>query len=68
MSSFRQKSPGVLASGLIGAAVGLALVAGPIALLSYAAVSGHDTSADLFVPVQHDAVADGASNFTATRH
>jgi hypothetical protein len=68
MSSFRQKSPGVLASSLIGAAIGLALVAGPIALLSYAAVSGQDHSATLFASQAPDAVADHASNFSAVRN
>jgi len=37
--SFRRKNPSVLASGAIGAAVGLALVGGAIALLSIPALA-----------------------------
>lgn len=40
MSSFRKKGPGALASGLIGAAAGLAIIAGAIALLSFPAFAG----------------------------
>jgi hypothetical protein len=42
MSSFRKKGPGALASGLIGAATGLAIVGGAIALLSFPAFAGKD--------------------------
>lgn len=40
MSSFRKKGPGALASGLIGAAAGLAIIASAIALLSFPAFAG----------------------------
>ena len=40
MSSFRKKGPGALASGLIGAAVGLAIIGGAIAVLSFPAFAG----------------------------
>lgn len=44
MSSFRKKGPGPLASGLIGAATGLAIVGGAIALLSFPAFAGKKAS------------------------
>lgn len=62
MSSFRKKGPGVLASGLIGAAAGFAIVGGPIGLLSYAAVVGKQEDASRFAQVQEDAVIDDASS------
>lgn len=40
--SFRKKGPGALASGLIGAATGLAIVGGAIAILSFPAFAGKD--------------------------
>jgi hypothetical protein len=67
MSSFRKKGPGVFASGVIGAAAGLAIVGGPIALLSYAAVLGKDEDASRFAPAQQDAVVAGASSITSAR-
>jgi hypothetical protein len=37
--SFKRKGPGALASGIIGAAVGVAIVGGAIALLSLPALA-----------------------------
>jgi len=39
MSSFKPQGPGAFASGLIGLAVGVAVVGGAVALLSHPAVA-----------------------------
>jgi hypothetical protein len=67
MSSFRKKGPGVFASGVIGAAAGLAIVGGPIALLSYAAVLGKDEDTGRFAPAQQGAVVGSAPSFSSAR-
>jgi hypothetical protein len=67
MSSFKNKGPGVFASGVIGAAAGLTIVGGPIALLSYAALLGKDEDASRFAPAQQDAAIAGAPEFSSAR-